>query len=78
MVIGFVFTKLLDASFWSYLTRSNDVFEALITFGLIWTTYVFLFCTDRLVCPNKSVNKRQFTSGLVSTQRTKKKKMITM
>ena len=56
MVIGFVFTKLLDASFWSDLTRSNDVFEALITFGLIWTTCIFLFWTDRLVCLNKSVN----------------------
>ena len=35
MVIGFVFTKFFDASFWSDLTRSNDVFEASITFGLI-------------------------------------------
>ena len=55
MMVGFVFTKLLDLSFWSYLTRSNDVFEALITFGLIWTTCIFLLCTDRLVCPSKSV-----------------------
>ena len=28
----------------------------LISFGLIWTTCIFLFCTDRLICPNKSVN----------------------
>ena len=55
-MVGFVFTKLLDASFWSYLTRSNDVFEALITFGLICATCILLFCTDRLVCPNKRVN----------------------
>ena len=26
-------------------TRSNDVLEALITFGLIGTIYIFLFCT---------------------------------
>ena len=37
-------------------TRSNDVLEALITFGLIGITFIFLFCTDRLVCLNKSVN----------------------
>ena len=56
MVIGLVFTKSLDASFWSDLTRSNDAFKALTAFGLIWTIFIFLCCTDRLVCPNKSVN----------------------
>ena len=48
-------------------TQSNDVFEALTTFDLIGTTYIFLFFTDRLVCLNKSV-KRQFTSDYLHLQ----------
>ena len=52
----FCLYKVTRCIIWSNLTRSNDVFEALITFGLIWTTCIFLFCTDRLVCLNKSVN----------------------
>ena len=34
-----------------------------IAFGLIWTTCTSLFCTDWMVCPNKSV-KRPFTVDL--------------
>ena len=34
-----------------------------IAFGLIWTTCASLFCTDWMVCPNKSV-KRPFTVDL--------------
>ena len=34
-----------------------------IAFGLIWTTCISLFCTDWMVCPNKSV-KRPFTVDL--------------
>ena len=34
-----------------------------IAFDLIWTTCTSLFCTDRMVCPNKSV-KRPFTVDL--------------
>ena len=46
----FVFTIL------ELFTRSNDVFEGLSTFGLIGTICIFLFCPDRLVCLNKSIN----------------------
>ena len=46
----FVFTIL------ERFTRSNDAFEGLTTFGLIGTICIFLFCPDRLVCLNKSIN----------------------